>query len=365
MDAIILGGCADMAVPLKRWLAADGEVRSVTLADIDEAKARKQAAELGPKFQAAFFDAENPAGAAELMRGKDVALSFVGPFYRFEEPMARAAIEAGTDYVSICDDYDAFLKVRELDARAREAGVRVLTGFGNSPGLTQILARKGRERLGGAEAIDVYWCAGSAEAAGPSNLAHLFHIFNGTTLQTVDGKEVRVKTGTSKRVVEFPSPIGKAAVYFTGHAESVSLPRTFPDLKRASLRGGVKPGYIVGLVKAMSALGLLATHKRRMALARFFHRVEGAFAGPGMDKSVGRVEVFAANGRLTWFTYVGHIAELTSAPAYVAAKRLASGKFEGVPGGVYSAERLLEDPDPFLAELRALGVEIGDEELAG
>ena len=361
MKLLVLGGCADMAIPLIKLLRDDDEVRSVTLADINEAKARAIAAAHGPKFAAVRCDANDPANVVSVMKGHDAVLCYVGPFYVFEKKLAQCAIDAGTNYVSIADDYDAYLGVITLDDTARKANVKILTGFGNSPGLTQILARKGYNDLKNAYRISVNWCAGSSESVGVSNLMHLFHIFNGTTLQWFDGKEVAVKTGQGKKWVEFPPPIGKAPVYYTGHAESVSLPRNLPGLKEVTLHGGVKPNYVVGIVKFMSALGLLANHARRARLARLFHPIESWFSSPGLDKSVGRVEVYGdRDGKAVYkyFTYVGHIADITSLPAYVAAKWLCQGRFNDKPGGVYAPERALDDPQPFLDALKNLGVEI-------
>jgi hypothetical protein len=298
------------------------------------------------------------------MSGADVVVSFVGPFYFFEADMARCAIRAKVNYVSIADDYDAYLAVKELDAEARAAGVKILTGFGNSPGLTQLLARRAYNQLGGANRIHVAWCAGSDEAAGPSNLAHLFYIFTGTTLQTLGGKEQRVKTGTAMKIVEFPEPIGKNPVYYTGHAESVSMPRSMGGLVEATLHGGVKPAMIVSLIKMLRGLGMLEKHEQRMRLARFFHKIEGWFAAKGIDKSVGRIDAYSSGGGYKYYTYVGHIAELTSAPAYLATKWLAAGRLNEKDSGVYSADSLFEDPSPFIDELRAMGIAIGEDVLA-
>jgi len=363
----VLGGCADMAVPLLRLLAEDAEVEAVVLADLNADKAARTAAGLGAKFQGQGCDANDGESVVRLMRGNDVSICYVGPFYVFESKMARCAIEAGVPYVSIADDYDAYLEVVKLDDAARQAGVKILTGFGNSPGITQVLARKGFNEVPEARRISVNWCAGSSESVGVSNLIHLFHIFNGTTLQRFDGKEVAVRTGTGKKWVEFPEPIGRTPVYYTGHAESVSLPRNLPGLEEVTLHGGTKPNYIIGLVKLLSALGLLSTHARRVRLARFFHHIEHWFATPGLDKSVGRVEVYGSrSGRPVRkeFTYSGHIAEITTIPAWIAAKWLVQGRFADKPGGVYAAERLLENPDSFIAALRGMGVEISESALA-
>ncbi len=361
MKVLLLGGCADMAVPAWKLLAADEEVAHVTLADLNGPKAEATAKKLGAKFSGVACDANDAAGVIALMREHDVTMCYVGPFYVFEKKLAKCAIEAGTPYVSIADDYDAYLDVITLEEDAKKAGVKILTGFGNSPGLTQILARKGYNEVPNPNRISVNWCAGSDESVGPSNLTHLFHIFNGTTLQWFNGKEERVKTGQGRKMVHFPEPIGKNYVYYTGHAESVSLPRNLPGLKEVTLHGGTKPHYIVNLVKLMSAIGMFKTHRRRAVLARLFHHIEGWFSSKGIDKSVGRIEVYGEQDGKTIcraFLYAGHIADITTLPAYVAAKWLCAGKFNDLPGGVYAAERLLTNPDPFLAELRALGVEI-------
>lgn len=200
-----------MAAPIIPRLLAEEDVELVTLGDLNEEKARRLA-ESDPRLAASRVDATDSAAVAELMRQHDLSISYIGPFYRFERPMAQASIEAGRSYVSICDDYDAYLDVITLDEEAREKGVKILTGFGNSPGITQIMAKKGYLSMAEPRRINVHWCAGSDEAVGPSNLAHLFHIFNGTTLQWLDGREVRVKTGRGKKVVEFPPPIGRNPV---------------------------------------------------------------------------------------------------------------------------------------------------------
>ena len=366
MKILLLGGCADMAVPMIKILKDDSEIERVVLADIDLEKAERIAAEYGSKFSAVKVDANKHAEVVSIMKGNDVALCYIGPFYYFEKKLAHCAIDAGIHYISIADDYDAYLDVITLEEEAKNKNVKILTGFGNSPGLTQILARKGCNDLENVYKIHVNWTAGSDEAAGVSNLIHLFHIFNGTTLQTFEGKEIAVKTGTGKKYVEFPEPIGKNPVYYTGHAESVSIPRNLSGLKEVTLHGGVKPPYIVGLLKFLSALGLFKTHKRRTALAKFFYKIEGWFASEGLNKSVGRVDVYGKTKNrdlYKYFTYVGHIAELTSYPAYLAAKWLDQNKFGDMPGGVYSGERLLENPDLFIEDLRALDVEIFESDI--
>ena len=364
MKVLLLGGAGDMAVEALREFDRDGKkIKQVTIVDLNVPKAEATIAKLALTYPTTvvkhdIFDHDWLVAEAAKY---DVVLGFCGPFYKTEFYGAEACIAAGTDYVSIADDYDAFLEVSKLDEKARAAGVKVLTGFGNSPGLTQILARKGYNSMEKCRRINVNWAAGSNEDVGVTNLMHLFHIFNGTTLQTFRGKEIEVPTGEGRKMVEFPYPMGWLPVYYTGHAESVSLPRNLPGLEEATLHGGVQPPYIPKLIKTMAATGMFNTHDRRRKAANLFHKIEGWFAGGGLDKSVGRIDVYGIDkGKSVYryYTYIGHIAMLTSLPTVQAAWWLFDKKFAKAPGGVYSAERLLEKPDAFLTELIARGLEI-------
>jgi saccharopine dehydrogenase-like NADP-dependent oxidoreductase len=286
----------------------------------------------------------------------------VGPFYRFEKPVAHAAIAAGKTYISIADDYDAYLHVAELDEEARNAGVKILTGFGNSPGLTQILARKGYMAMDNPKGVAVNWAAGSNEPVGSANLLHVLHLMSGKTLQWRDGREEYVRCGAGRKTVEFPDPIGRIPTWYTGHAESVSIPRNLPGLDYVSVHGGVVPPFDFQFVAFLSRLGLTATHARRERLLRMMRPLLPLFqSNKSPDKSVGRVDVWGSDQgkeKYVFYTYVGHIAFITSCPCLQTILWLKQRKFDHLPGGVYSAERLIENPDPFLKELEDRGVEI-------
>ncbi len=361
MKVLVLGGAGDMARDALDELAREGAVQGVTIADINLEKAEQEASRRDSRFRACRLDAGEHSQVVDLMRGHAIALGFAGPFYYFERRLAEAALEAGIPYVSIADDYEAYLDVLTLDEKARSQGVHILTGWGNSPGITQALARKGYNSMDEPKRINVHWAAGSNEAAGPANLTHLFNIFHGTTLQTIRGREVEVQSGGGRKLVRFPFPMGDLPVYYTGHAESVSIPRNLKGLSEVTLHGGVQPAYIPLLIMALDKTGLFNTHARRKKAAEFFYKIESLFGAGGLDKSVGRVDVYGLNKGTTahrTYTYIGHIGQITSIPCTVAALWELSGKFKKAPGGVYSPERLLEDPDPFLAEIMRRGVEI-------
>jgi len=359
---LFLGAGGDMAASMIDLMKDEDSIEAVTLADLDEAKVAARARDAGVKFSAIKIDITQREPLVEAMKEHDLTLSYVGPFYRFEKPTAEAAIDAGVDYISIADDYDAYLNVAELDGKAKNVGVKILTGFGNSPGLTQILARKGYMAMDNPKRIAINWAAGSNEPVGPANLLHVMHLMSGKTLQWRDGHEQYVLCGAGRKMVEFPDPIGRIPTWYTGHAESVSIPRNLPGLDYVSVHGGVVPPFDFQFVAFLSKLGLTSTHERRARLLRMMKPFLPLFQSKkSPDKSVGRVEVWGThqgNDKYVFYTYVGHIAFITSCPCLQTILWLKEGKFDHLPGGVYSAERLIEKPDPFLKKLESRGVEI-------
>ncbi len=361
MQVCVLGGCGDMAKVALELLAKENDVASVTIADINLDKAKQIAENLGCKFSAKFVDAKDNSSIIQAVQGHDVALGFIGPFYMFEKGIIQACIEAKVPYVSICDDYDAYLSAITLDEKAKSAGITVIAGLGNSPGITNLLAKKGYLSMDKPERIEINWAGGSNEDIGPANVKHVLHIFSGYTLQWRDGKEVRIKTGTEQKIVEFPEPMGKLPVYITGHAESVSIPCSLPGLKYVSLHGGIHPSYIARLATLLGRLGLTNTAKKREIMTKLLLPLVnlGIFSKGGIDQSVFRIDVFGErNGKPAhhYYSGVGHIAEITSIPTVEGALMIARGELH--KPGVHSAESAIDNVDDFLNRLQSRGVKL-------
>ena len=357
MKVIVLGAGAAMAVPIWPLLGAEPDVEKVVLADRDIKKVRSLAARLGPKHEAIQIDAADHSSLVAALRGHDVAMGYIGPFYRFEEGVVRACIEAGTHYVSIADDYDSYLKVEGLHEQASNAGVTVISGLGNSPGLTNLLARKGYYSMDTPERIHIAWTGGSDEEVGPANVKHVMHIFEGRTLQWLNGAETFVDCGSGEKEVEFPEPFGRQTVFYTGHAESVSVPRNLKGLREVTLHGGVRPTWVARLAILLGKLGVTTSHERREVLARILAPVMSAFKlGGSADKSVFRIDVYGSHqGKPChhWYAGIGHIAEITSYPLLEGALMVGRGEIQ--QRGVFAAEAAL-DPDVFLPRVQRRGV---------
>lgn len=361
MRICVLGGCGDMARVALQLLSIEEDVSEVTVADINLQKAKKISEEFGSKFSAKFVNAKDKSSLIEVVKGHDVALGFIGPFYMFEKGIIGACIEAKVNYVSICDDYDAYLQAVSLNEDAKAAGITVIAGLGNSPGITNLLAKKGYLSMDKPERIEINWAGGSNEDIGPANVKHVLHIFSGWTLQWRDGKEVRIKTGTERKIVEFPKPIGKLPVYITGHAESVSVPRNLPNLKYVSLHGGIHPPYIARLATFLGGLGLTNTPRKREILTSILLPFlnAGIFSRGGVNQSVFRIDVYGEKGDKPAHYYymgAGHIADITSIPAVEGALMIARGELH--KPGVHAAESAIDNVNNFLIRLQNHGIKL-------
>lgn len=339
MKVIALGGAGAMGRTGVRDLAAKDGVEELLIADYDAAAAEKLARELGGKCRARGIDANDHAALVEAVRGFDVATGTIGPFYKYEKKVASACIEAGVDYVSICDDFDAASAVLELDAEAKKAGVSVITGVGWTPGVTNMLARKGADTLDEVDAINVAWGCHTSDTEGKAVTFHTIHIFAGSVPSFKEGRTVRLPAGSERELVRFPEPVGDVYVCNLGHPEPVTIPRCL-DARTVTLKGGLKENYFNVLGVLMSRLHLSTSLAGTELLSRFFNAVLPFLEmldRPAETASACRVDVTGrAGGRREHLAYgaVAHMDLLTGLPCSVAAQMLGEGKVaeKGVMG---------------------------------
>jgi saccharopine dehydrogenase (NAD+, L-lysine-forming) len=213
------------------------------------------------KVSVAEVDAEDPAGLARALKGSDVVLNCIGPFYRFGPPVLRAVIEAGIDYVDVCDDLDATQAMLELDGAARAAGVTALIGMGNSPGLANVLARFcAEEMLDHADAVDIHHAHGGEPEEGAGVIKHRIHAMTNPVPLFLDGRFIEVmmldEDGLEHAEESEFREIGAFTVYPYPHPETVTVPKYLQGVKRVTNKGCVLPTSYFQLTMDAVRLGL-------------------------------------------------------------------------------------------------------------
>ena len=374
MRILVLGGCGAQGTFATRDLVESKDVSEVIIGDIDVKKARRVAADIGsPKLSTIQIDVNDHQNLVKVMKDVDVVVNFVGPYYEHGVKVVRAAIEAGKNYVDVCDDYDATQKMLALNNLAKDKGITILLGLGVSPGIANLIAKYGADKLDQVEEIKIAWVIGAEEPEGPAVLYHTFHGVTGSIPQFLDGKLVEVPAVSGKEIVEFPEPVGKAEVFYYGHPEPITIPQTIKGVKVVTNKGGVLPPELNQLLIALAEVGLTGltpiTIKNREITPRDFLVAYMASFMPeelpsgGPPTSAIKIEVKGKKeGMDTKYIYsaVGRMGESTGTPASIGAQMLGRGDIK--IKGVVAPEACI-DLELFIAEMLKRGYTMTETEI--
>lgn len=363
MKVIVLGGAGDMGTAAVLDLAANVDVTRLTIADYHFEAAQRLAVIAGPKAQAVWVDANDHDHLVKVISGHDVAANAIGPFYKYEAPIAAAAIHAGVPYISLCDDYDAAQAVLELNALAQEKGMLVLTGLGWTPGLSNVLARKAASELDEVSKIHISWGSSASDSEGYAVILHTIHIFTGMVPSYMDGHWVDVPAGSDRELVRFPDPLGDMYVYHLGHPEPVTLPRFLPGIQTVSLKGGLVEDELNRLAMILARLGFTESPEKREQLGKILKKalpLLERIGAPAQPCSGIRVDAHGTKGgKKATISYGAsdHMKRLTGIPLAVGAAMI--GKKQITGAGVLAPEACVP-VDLFLGELARRDVIVQD-----
>lgn len=258
----VLGGCGAVGSVAVKTLVKHPEFSEVVIADYNLNKAREMARQLkGKQVSAIKFDALNKASTEKAIKGSDVVINCVGPFYNTVKPILNAVIKSRVNYVDVCDDVDVTLDILDtMNDRAKKAGIAALIGMGSSPGVTNIIARLAAEQLlEETDSVDIFHAHGGEPIEGEGVIGHRFHCMTIDIPMYLDGSLRYVKyfedSGIKLRqTFNFPV-IGEAPIFPYPHPEQVTIP-TYIKLKQVTNKGTVVPIEYYNLIGEMCRLGL-------------------------------------------------------------------------------------------------------------
>jgi saccharopine dehydrogenase-like NADP-dependent oxidoreductase len=293
----------------------------------------------------------------EALRGYDVAASALGPFYLFEANLVRAAVEAGVDYASVCDEWEpAGTVIDQFDAPARQRGVTIVTGLGTSPGLTNVGIRYFAQRLDRLRRADVYVYQPLDAGGGEAVIRHMLHIISGPVIAWRGGQRVMVPACSQELQVEFPH-FGPITVWNMGHSEPETVPRFLPGVEEINFFMGFGRGS--GLFIRPARWGLLANRGLRHRLARLISIAERRSAGSEPAPGAVRIDVWGELGGQKVHHIacgIGKMRQATGVSLSIGTLMLARKELSTGEGGVYAPEACL-DPQLFMSRMSTAGIQ--------
>lgn len=404
MRIIVLGAGAIGSV-VGTLLSKREEVNRLVLADRSVEAARSLMAKMqGGHVEALRIDASDVDGMAQAFRGSDLVINVVLP--RFNLKIMDACLKARVNYMDAATDLalgterpgdpvKAPPEALQLayDGRFRAAGITGLLGMGADPGLTNLMARMGADRLDTVGEILVRdGDNGIVEGHEYASLWSADTLIEEVLMPALafhDGRFVRLGSLQGEEVFDFPAPVGPLTVYNVDHEETntlpltlnrglrrmdfkIALPKELAEALRVFQRFGLHGGVPIDVeVKGTGETVRAAPRDMLTALMPDPRDLQSKARGAACLAVIVRgSKAGAPSGWMFWTTldhqesYRRHGFNATTYPvgAPLAMAALMMGRGEIDRKGVYPVEAL--DPAPFLRHLPEFGILIQEKQLA-
>ncbi len=256
MNALVLGGAGAVARETTRDLAHYSDFERIVVADANLPALHALLDQLGdPRLEPLAFDADDYDEMLRQFPGFDVVVN--GLPFKYDLLVNRACVEAGVSGLDLSSDDAQFA----LHAAAVDRGMVFVPGVGATPGTTNMMVARAAQQLDPLQSVDIAFAAFRSLAPAPGLLTTTIWEFNPEVEERAevyfqDGRWHPAPPLTGKRRVAFHDLIGEQEVYFVPHDESYSMPRSYPSLNFAAVRGCFPPG-VMDLMGALLRSGIL------------------------------------------------------------------------------------------------------------
>ena len=260
MKVVVLGAGL-MGKEAVRDLVKQDEVTSVYLADQDVRKAENFADELlSDKLNILILDARNELQLSEVIALGDVVINAL--FYTFNETVVRLAIEAGVHCVDLGGHIGGATEaVLQMNDQAQAKGVTVIPDLGVAPGMINILAGHGADKLDKVETIRLFVGGVPVNPDPPLNynivfsLEGVFDHYTDSSRVIREGKVVELPSLSEIETVHFEE-FGNMEAFHTSGGTSTLL-ESFPDVQTLEYKTIRYPGHAAQF-QLLVDLGLLS-----------------------------------------------------------------------------------------------------------
>lgn len=242
-------------------LLQNPDVREVRLADL---RPDPLAAFLkpfsGPRLLPTPLDVRDHEAVRAVMRESDAVMSAI-PYY-FNLDLARLAVEAGTHFCDLGGNTEIVLGQKRLDAEAKAKGVSLVPDTGLAPGMVNVLAQMGIDRLDETRSVRIYVGGLPQRPEGPLKYQIVYSLEGVLDYYTTqswvlrDGKPTHVTALSEREDVEFAAPVGTLEAFHTAGGLSTMAQRyegRIPTMEYKTLR---YPGH-AHIMEAIRELGLI------------------------------------------------------------------------------------------------------------
>ena len=261
---ILVLGAGRMGLGAVHDLIQQSDVEEVTVADVVADRAGYIASLVAGNITPRAIDVSNHDEVVALMRGHDSAISCVN--YWLNERLARAALQAGTNFCDLGGNNDVVDAELALDAEAHSRGINIVPDCGLAPGMVAVLVAHGAAQFETLEEIHIRVGGLPQNPKTPLDYQLVFSV-EGLINEYIerarvirDGHITMVDSMTEVEEIDFPEPFGRMEAFQTSGGTS-TLPETFLGKVRELDYKTIRyPGHCAKF-KTMIDLGLCSSEK--------------------------------------------------------------------------------------------------------
>jgi lysine 6-dehydrogenase len=228
---ILVLGAGRMGSVITMDLSSSGEKKGIEIGigDIDIERARSVAKKYGG--EPIKVDITKNDEFVSVLRSYDAVVN--ASWYEFNLQVMKACFKAGCDYNDLGGLFHVTQKQLELDSEARKAGVSAIVGGGESPGITNMMAKFCAQDLDFIQDVAIY--VGARESPKQITYSDLVFPFSVSTVideysknpvEFLNGKFIELPPLSGAQQIRFPDPVGVNTVHYSIHSEPATLPFT-------------------------------------------------------------------------------------------------------------------------------------------
>lgn len=172
----------------------------------------------------------------------DLVVHCAGPFLYRDARVLETCIEQGVNYLDVSDNRAFTRQALSYHPKAEAVGVTAIVNSGIFPGISNSMARQAVEQLDKAEQIHLSYVVGGSGGAGITVMRTTFLGIQNPFEAWIDGEWKIIKPYSDRETIEFPTPYGRAHVYWFDMPEAFTLVEAFP-VKTVITKFGSVPDF--------------------------------------------------------------------------------------------------------------------------
>ena len=233
MKVAIAGGAGRQSLGAVYDLIENTDVEKLLLIDADEEALhlRKELVN-SEKIQTAVIDIKDINKMAEALADYDVVLNASSHVFNLD--VMDACLESKTNYTDMGGLFHWALKQLKKDEDFKKAGITGIVGSGSAPGIVNVFAKYGADRLDTVDTVLILDAIINPGAKGykmvpPYALNTIIEEFTANNFEFINGEMKEFPPFSGKVTFDFPQPYGTLNLYNMLHSEVATMPISFKE----------------------------------------------------------------------------------------------------------------------------------------